>query len=451
MSHRDTIFALSSGPGVAGVAVIRLSGSGAKMALTALTGGDIPKARLATLATLHHPETHKRLDKALILYFEGPASFTGEDIVELHLHGGTAVVAGVVDSLSSMDGLRLAEAGEFSRRAFDNGKMDLTEAEGLADLIHAQTTAQRDQALSQMDGVLKDIYEDWRTRLIAHLAHLEADIDFPDEDLPEGVAVKVRPDVCTMRIEIAKHLAEGRRGRQIRDGFRIVIVGAPNAGKSTLMNVLARSEIAIVSEEAGTTRDAIEVQLDLGGFPVRLVDTAGLREGGGDVEQEGMRRTRAHAGDADLRLVICPANEWGHLSAETKEMLYDRAILVLSKVDECPVNPTDIEKKNLGLSAVYPLSAKENIGMDSFLRHMTERINREMGSREAPVLTRLRHQTALFEAVEHLARFEENAGLDPVLACEDVRMAVRSIGSITGIVHVEDILDVVFSDFCIGK
>lgn len=451
MNHLDTIFALSSGPGVAGVAVIRLSGTGATMALLAMTGGKLPEIKQATLATLFEPKTHKRLDKALVLYFKGPASFTGEDVVELHVHGGVAVVSGVLEALTALEGLRLAEPGEFSRRAFEHGKMDLTEAEGLADLIHAQTSRQRDQALRQMDGALRTIYEDWRKRLIAHLAHLEADIDFPDEDLPEGIAGQVKPEISAMRVEIAKHLADGRRGRQMRDGFRIVILGAPNAGKSTLMNALARSDVAIVSGEAGTTRDAIEVQLDLGGFPVRLIDTAGLREGGGSIEQEGMRRTRAHASEADLCLVMCPSSEWGHLSAESKEMLHDRAILVLSKVDECPVRVTDLEKKNLGLRAVYPLSATTGIGMEAFLHHMTERVANEMGRREAPSLTRLRHQTALFEVVDHLERFEDNAGLDSVLAAEDARMAVRALGSITGMVHVEDILDVVFSDFCIGK
>ncbi len=451
MRDLDTIFALSSGPGVAGVAVLRLSGPGAVMALLALTGDKIPKVKQATVCTLHHPKDRKQLDKALVLYFKAPASFTGEDVVELHVHGGAAVISGVLAALSQLEGLRLAEAGEFSRRAFDNGKMDLTEAEGLADLIHAQTSCQRDQALRQMDGALREIYEDWRKRLISHLAHLEADIDFPDEDLPEGISGQVKPEVSAMRTEIAKHLADGRRGRQIRDGFRIVILGAPNAGKSTLMNALSRSEVAIVSEEAGTTRDSIEVQLDLAGFPVRLIDTAGLREGGGSIEQEGMRRTMAHASDADLCLVICAANEWGKLSSESKEILHDRAILVLSKTDLYPVRPTDLEKKELGLSSVYPLSAKTGEGMDVFLRHMSESVSREMGTREAPTLTRLRHQTALFEVADHLARFEANAGLDAVLAAEDVRMAVRALGTITGMVHVEDILDVVFSDFCIGK
>lgn len=451
MSHLDTIFALSSGPGVAGVAVIRLSGSGAAMALTALTGEKLPAIKQATLVTLIHPKTHKRLDKALVLYFEGPASFTGEDVVELHVHGGVAVVSGVLEALSELDGLRLAEAGEFSRRAFDHGKMDLTEAEGLADLIHAQTSCQRDQALQQMDGALKNIYEGWRKRLISHLAHLEADIDFPDEDLPEGVAGGVLPEIQILRSEIDNHLADSKRGRQIRDGFRIVILGAPNVGKSTLMNVLARSDVAIVSQEAGTTRDAIEVQLDLGGFPVRLIDTAGLREGGGSIEQEGMRRTRAHASEADLCLVMCSSSEWGHLSDESKLLLKSGATLILSKVDEAKVTLTQEEIDSLGLKAVYPLSAQADIGVDALLQHLSERVEKEMGARQAPSLTRLRHQTALIDVASHLARFEVNAGADAVLAAEDVRMAVRALGSITGMVHVEDILDVVFSDFCIGK
>ena len=288
------------------VAVVRLSGPRAGVALDALASGRVrPEPRKAALRRLTDPATGARLDEALVLYFEGPASFTGEDVVELHLHGGRAVVAGVVEALGAIEGLRPAEPGEFSRRAFEHGKLDLTEAEGLNDLIHAQTAAQREVALRQMDGALRALYEGWRTSLVSHLAHLEADIDFPDEDLPEGVAGAVRPEIVGLRRSIEDHLADGRRGRALRDGYRIVILGEPNAGKSTLMNALAKSDVAIVSDEAGTTRDVLEVQLDLGGYPVRLIDTAGLRdEGAGAVEAEGIRRARARAEEADLRLVL---------------------------------------------------------------------------------------------------------------------------------------------------
>ena len=283
MIHTNTIFALSSGHGTAGVAVIRLSGPGALKALSLLTGGKALAARHAVVRALLDPETSERLDRALVIMFPGPASFTGEDVAELHLHGGRAVVEGVLSALGNMDGLRPAEAGEFSRRAFENGKLDLTEAEGLNDLIHAQTAAQRGQALRQMDGELRTLYDGWRSRLLSHLAHLEADIDFPDEDLPDGVSGTVKPNILNIELEVSQHIDEGRRGRMMRDGFRIVILGEPNTGKSTLLNAIARADVAIVSEEAGTTRDVIEIQLDLGGFPVRLIDTAGVRDSEGIV------------------------------------------------------------------------------------------------------------------------------------------------------------------------
>ena len=282
----DTIFALASGAGTSGVAVVRISGVSSFAALEQLTGKPRPEARKAVLRELVDPESGARLDKALVFVFKAPASFTGEHIVELHLHGGRSVITGVVDALASMDGLRPAEAGEFSKRAFENGKLDLTEAEGLNDLIHAQTAAQREQALAQLDGGLKEIYEGWRAALVRHLAHLEADIDFPDEDLPEGVAGAVLPDILILRDNITQYLVDGRRGEALREGYRIVILGEPNVGKSTLLNALAQSDVVIVSEEAGTTRDVVEVSLDLGGFPVRLMDTAGLRSGGGKVEEE---------------------------------------------------------------------------------------------------------------------------------------------------------------------
>jgi len=448
MAHDDTIFALSSGPGVAGVAVIRVSGCGTGALLTALTKKPLPEPRAATLSALYNPKGDTLLDRALVLWFAGPNSFTGEDIAELHVHGGTAVVEGVLAALAGIEGVRAATAGEFTRRAFDNGKMDLTEAEGLADLIHAQTAAQREQALRQMDGALRKLYEGWRERIISHLAHLEADIDFPDEGLPEGVAGAVKPEIMAVSAEIEEHLSDAARGRAIRNGYRIVILGAPNVGKSTLLNALARSDVAIVSDEAGTTRDVIEIQLNLGGFPVRLVDTAGLRDGGGPVEQEGMRRAKAYAEDAELRLVLASANDGG-LDGATAALVSENALLVLTKADTAKT--LGASAHDHGQLATLVTSAKTGGGVEALLMWLTDHVVASMGKREAVTLTRLRHKEALTETVEHLTRFTENAGLDPVLAAEDVRMAVRALGSITGLVHVEDILDVVFSDFCIGK
>ncbi len=446
----DTIFALSSGAGTAGVAVIRLSGPKALNALKELSGKDLPKPRMAALREISDPKTGSRLDKSLVLTFPTPASFTGEDVVELHLHGGRSVITGVLDALADMDGLRMAEPGEFSRRAFENEKLDLTEAEGLNDLIHAQTAAQREQALRQLDGALKDLYENWRGRLIGHLAHLEADIDFPDEDLPEGVAGAVLPNITGLRDDIENYLKDNKRSEAIRDGFRIVILGEPNAGKSTLMNALSKSDVAIVSDEKGTTRDVIEVNLDLGGYPIRLIDTAGLREGEGDVEREGIRRAEKQAADADLKLVLVRADEWPNIPDAAAKWLDDDAFLVITQTDRIDMFHVKHDDASHTIK-IIPASVKEDAGLDTLLSTIEVHVTDAMAPRELPSLTRVRHRKSLEDTINHLYRFEENAGFDAVLAAEDVRMASRSLGKITGRVGVEDMLDVVFSDFCIGK
>jgi len=453
MIHADTIFALSSGHGTSGVAVIRLSGPAAVTALTSLTGRKAPSARQAVLRVLVDPKTSERLDQALVIAFPGPASFTGEDVVELHLHGGRAVVEGVLSALGDMADLRAAEAGEFSRRAFENGKLDLTEAEGLNDLIHAQTAAQRGQALRQMDGELRSLYDGWRSLLLAHLAHLEADIDFPDEDLPEGISGKVKPNILSIQSEISQHIDSGKRGRLLRDGFRIVILGEPNTGKSTLMNAIARADVAIVSEEAGTTRDTIEVQLDLGGFPVRLIDTAGVRASDGIIEQEGIRRALVRAKDADLRLVLVRADHWPTVPEAMHQWIDGNTLVIATQNDRVKEDQLFHVEHLQGVKAkgTVTLSAKTGAGLSELMSALEGIVAEQMSLREAPTLTRLRHQQALEVAVEHLKRFQHNAGQDAVLAAEDVRMAVRAVGSITGRVGVEDMLDVVFSDFCIGK
>lgn len=453
MTSHHTIFALASGTGTAGVAVIRISGPSASNALKLLTKKKLPKPRYASLRELIDSKGN-RLDQALVLSFPAPNSFTGEDVIELHLHGGRAVIEGVLTELSLFDNLRMAEPGEFSRRAFENNKMDLTAAEGLNDLIHAQTLAQRSQALSQMDGSLRDIYEGWRSKLLGHLGHLEADIDFPDEDLPEGVAGAVKPNILQFKKEITQYLDDNRRGQAIRDGFRVVILGEPNVGKSTLLNALAKSDVAIVSEEAGTTRDAIEVQLDLAGYPVRLIDTAGIRSATNTIEKVGIKRAFEKASDADLKLVLVRADNWPDIPDELADVLDDKSVIIVTQADRID-NDQMFHVKHLSSKlSVYDLvkvSVQEKTGLDDLFHVVSKYILDVMDSRDLPSLTRIRHRKALEDCIDHIERFERNAGIDAVLAAEDIRMAVRSLGEITGRVDVEDMLDIVFSDFCIGK
>ena len=323
----------------------------------------------------------------------------------------------------------------------------------MGDLIQAKTAAQRLQALRQMDGVLSSLYEAWRHRLVRHLAHLEADIDFPDEDLPAGVAAAVAPEIRALKTEIEEHLADGGRGEKLRDGLRIVILGEPNVGKSTLLNHLAAADVAIVTDEAGTTRDILDVQLDLGGFPVRLLDTAGIRGGDvGLVETEGIRRAKELGKHADVRLLLVAQKDWPGLPDDLKDFAAESFILI-TKCDE-GAHDLDLRwcpRDRAPPLGVWPVSVHTGYGIEAFLRDLTVQVTTMMDSREAPVLTRARHRMALSEAVEALSRFDAQAGCDAVLAAEEIRLAARALGRITGRVDVEDLLDVIFADFCIGK
>lgn len=429
----ETIYALSSASGRAGVAVLRVSGPRAAAALEALTGQGVPRPRMAALRRFIDPETKAPLDRGLAIFFPAPASFTGEDVVELHLHGGRAVVGAALDALARLPGLRAADPGAFTRRAFENGKLDLTEVEGLADLIDAETQAQRAQALRQMEGALGQLYEGWRARLVRLLAYAEAEIDFPDEEVPGDLIAKLGPGIGRLQSEIAAHLDDGRRGEILRGGVEVAIVGPPNVGKSSLLNRLAGREAAIVSDEPGTTRDVLEVRLDIGGVPVTLVDTAGLREAAGAVEREGVRRALARAERADLRLVIAAPDAGDFALAR------DGDIRVLNKIDL----GADVPAGAIGVSAMT------GAGLDALEAALKARVGSAYEGSEHPVITRARHREGLAECAAALAR--AGAGGDADLIAEDLRLAARALGRITGRVDVEELLDVIFRDFCIGK
>ncbi|WP_149999978.1 tRNA uridine-5-carboxymethylaminomethyl(34) synthesis GTPase MnmE [Iodidimonas gelatinilytica] len=444
----ESIFALASARGRAGVSVIRISGPQAALALQALTEKPLPTPRMAQVRALYDPVNGAHLDDALVLYFKAPASFTGEDVVELHVHGGRAVLDGVLDALSRIEGLRPALAGEFSRRAFENGRMDLTEAEGINDLVMAETALQRMQALRQMGGALGALYERWRMALLEALARIEADIDFPDEDLPEDMTLSVKPSLEALCAEMKTHLADGRRGERLRNGVSIVLLGEPNVGKSSLLNTIAKRDAAIVSDIAGTTRDVIEVALDLDGYPATLIDTAGLRETAHSIESEGVRRALERAEHADIRLVLVEAKDWPALPEPIADLLDEEAILVVNKGD-CLKAPSYGQQK--GAQPTFVISVTEQQGLDALMACLTQKVTSLCDIGEAPAITRIRHRMALQEAVDCLERFFQSAQQDAVLAAEDVRLATRALGRITGRVDVESLLDIVFSSFCIGK
>jgi len=438
----ETIFALASGRGRAGIAVIRISGTKTKETLVALTGR-VPPVRMATLLRLHDPVDGQALDEALVLFFEAPRSFTGEDMAEFHVHGGPAVITGVIDALAKLSGMRLATAGEFSRRAFGYGKLDLTAVEGMADLIDAETRAQRVQALRQSAGALGDLYESWRSDLITALALVEAALDFSDEaDVPVLIEREAVPVAERLEVDISKHLQDGGRGERLREGFCVVLAGPPNAGKSSLLNALAARDVAIVSEEAGTTRDVLEVHLDLDGWPLTLLDTAGLREAEGAIEAEGVRRALERARMADLILWLVDA---GDPQWPPHRELDAAAAPVLTILNKC-----DLARPG-GPDNILEISAKTGEGLDGLMTHLTGQVTAVFEISEAPVITRARHRQELQGAQSSLERFLNGSTHTLELRAEDLRSGAQALGRITGRVDVEDILDRIFSDFCIGK
>jgi tRNA modification GTPase len=426
-----TIFALASASGRAGLAVVRVSGPKAAAVLEVLSGGK-PQARRASFKRLTWQGT--TLDKALLLWFPGPASFTGEDVAEFHIHGGRAVRETLFAALAAL-GLVPAEPGEFSRRAVENGRLDLTRAEAVADLTEAETPAQLRQALRQYEGELADLYESWRAALIAALARAEAAIDFSDDGVGEMEFVAARLAASEISLRIQRHIDDSGRGEALREGLRLAIIGPPNAGKSSLINALARRDVAIVSEIPGTTRDVIGVRLELGGYRVHVADTAGLRDSSDAIEAEGVRRARAQAAASHLTLLLLDG------SAAEKIPEGIRADIIVWNKSDLP----DFKKRD-GIS----LSLKSGEGFAQLLAVLTALVEKRLETKdESPALTRPRHRHALKEALASLRHAQD--AKEPELFAEDLRLATRAIGRITGSVDVEEILDLVFRDFCIGK
>jgi tRNA modification GTPase len=498
MTERDTIYALSSGRPPAAIAVIRISGPRAGAALRLLTG-KLPSPRKAALARVRDPASSALIDEALALWFPGPHSETGEDIAELQLHGGRAVIAAVLAALSRVEGLRPAEAGEFTRRGFENGKLDLTAVEGLADLVAAETEGQRRQALRQLQGALRTPAEAWREKLIKALALVEARIDFFDEaDVPEDLLAPALAMTRSLADEIAGALADGKRGERLREGLVVAIAGPPNAGKSTLLNRIAKREAAIVSPYAGTTRDVIEVHLDLGGWPVTLLDTAGIRDTEDPVELEGVKRARARADSADLVLWVVQAdspaiaglcfdphrNGDNGQEASKKDQKQPETWLIRNKIDllketeqsnelkehniqknEAIFNPIkslknmvkeELTHKNEPTisknECQYSISAATGEGFEVLLAQLARHAESFLAGAEAALVTRERHRQALEDALAALRRAQTPAvASHEDLLAEELRIASRALGRLTGRVDVEDILDIIFRDFCIGK
>ncbi len=442
-----TIYALSSGPGVSGVAIVRISGVEASTVIKSLTGKKIPKARMATLRKINNINTSELIDEGIILWFPGPESYTGEDMAEIHVHGGKAVVLAVQNEISKVKNCRLAEPGEFTKLAFQNGKINLLKAESIADLISAETEIQRLQAVKIMKGKSSEKYNQLREKLLKTLSFIEAKIDFPDEDLPEENINKIKKDSNDVLNEIKKILDDQKVGEIIREGFKIAIVGPTNAGKSSLLNNLSNREVAIVSEIAGTTRDVVEAHLNIDGYPVIISDTAGIRDSKDEIEKKGIRLSLKKAENADLKLVVVDAKSID-LRGFLNDLLKNNAILVINKSDLLKVKlDPEIAKLNH-----VQISLKENLNIDKLILKIKDNLKNKFISEEDILITRERHRQHLIQCADHLKNFsDKNHKKDFDKAAEDLRLATRHLGMIVGKVDVEEILGSIFNDFCIGK
>ena len=442
-----TIYALSTGPGISGVAIIRVSGPHSSKVIKSLTGQALPKARVATLRKINNIETSELIDEGIILWFPGPESYTGEDMAEIHIHGGQAVILAVQAEISKIESCRLAEPGEFTKLAFQNGKINLLKAESIADLISAETEIQRLQAVKIMQGKSSEKFNKLREKLLKILSFIEAKIDFPEEDLPEENLNQIKRDSSDVLEKINKILNDQKVGEIIREGFKIAIVGPTNAGKSSLLNNLSNREVAIVSETAGTTRDVIEVHLNLDGYPVIISDTAGVRDSKDEIEKKGIKLSLKKAENADLKLVVVDAKSID-FSGFLNDLLKKDAILVINKSDllKEKLDP-EVSKFNHVL-----ISLKNNLNIDKLISKIKNNLEKKFISEEDILITRERHRQHLLQCVEHLKNFlDKNDKKDFDKGAEDLRLATRQLGMIVGKVDVEEILGNIFNDFCIGK
>ena len=442
-----TIYALSTGPGISGVAIVRVSGEDTRRVIELLTSKTIPKPRVATLRKVNKINTSELIDEAIILWFPGPESYTGEDMAEFHIHGSKAVIDALHHSISEVENCRLAEPGEFTKLAFQNGKINLLKAESIADLISAETEIQRQQAIKIMKGKSADKFNELREKLLKILSHVEAKIDFPDEDLPEDILEKIKKISNQVILSIKKILDDQKVGERIREGFKIAIIGPTNVGKSSLLNNLSNRDAAIVSEIAGTTRDVIETHLNIDGYPVIVSDTAGIRESQNEIEKKGIKLALKKAEDADLKLIIIDAKS-PDFKGVLRELMDENAILVINK--------SDLLNEDLNLEIKkfehVLISVKNNLNLEELILKIKKKLKNKFISSEDILITRERHRQHLEQSLNYLKNFEEkNKVEDFDKAAEDLRLATKHLGMIVGKVDVEEILGSIFNDFCIGK
>ena len=442
-----TIYALSTGPGISGVAIIRVSGKETSKIITLLTKSKLPEPRVATLRNITKINSLELIDEGIILWFPGPDSYTGEDMAEFHVHGSKAVIEELQTSLSKIESCRLAEPGEFTKLAFQNGKINLLKAESIADLISSETEIQRQQAIKIMKGKSADKFNDLRKKLLKILSHVEAKIDFPDEDLPENILINIKKTSSEIMLSIKKILDDQKVGERIREGFKIAIIGPTNAGKSSLLNHLSNRDVAIVSETAGTTRDVIEIHLNIDGYPVVISDTAGIRDSKNEIEKKGIKLALDRAENADLKLIVVEAKNID-FKGILKDLMDKNAILVINK-SELLDNELSPEIKKLDHVLI---SIRNNTNIDSLILNIKNKLKNKFNTSDDILITRSRHRQHLEQCFEFLKNFEEkNEVNDFDKAAEDLRLASRQLGMIVGKVDVEEILGSIFQDFCVGK